>query len=402
MQETVRHGGARRPTFPGMRILPRPFESIRREAGVPRVLVAAAVAGVWLVPGLLAGAETYAFWWMAGEPTPPWRAFAAQAPGWLTFAVLTPFVLRLGEWLPPDRGRRLLRVAAHVGIAFALGSFYALVAALSWKTFIGSQMPFPRLALSWYLSGLPTMVLSYFAILGVGRALYWFWRQRRTELEAARLEARLSEARLSALRMQLNPHFFFNTLNTATVLVRDGDQDAAEEVMEILGDLLRETLREGRGHTTTLAEEIDFVRRYLAIERVRFSDRLQVDVEVPGELADGEVPAFLLQPLVENAIRHGISRRPGAGRIRVSAATVDGDLVLQVEDDGPGPSAEDGSESTASGDSSGASVGLANTRARLAVMYGDRASCTLRRGPGGGAIVEVRLPADAVQEAARA
>ncbi|MGD8496159.1 MAG: histidine kinase [Gemmatimonadales bacterium] len=385
-----------------MNLLPRPYESIRREAGVPRALVAAAIAGVWLVPGLLAGAETYAFWWMAGEPTPPWRAFAAQAPGWLTFAVLTPFVLRLGEWLPPDRGRRLVRVAAHVGIAFALGTFYALVAALSWTTFIGSEMPFRRLALSWYLSGLPTMVLSYFAILGVGRALYWFWRQRRTELEAARLEAQLSEARLAALRMQLNPHFFFNALNTATVLVRDGDQDAAEEVMEILGDLLRETLREGRGHTTTLTEEIEFVRRYLAIERARFSDRLLVDVHVPAELADCEIPAFLLQPLVENAVRHGISRRPGAGRIRVSATRVEGDLVLRVEDDGPGPRAEDGPGGSGSDESAGASVGLANTRARLSVMYDDRASCTLRRGPEGGAIVEVRLPAIAGQEAARA
>jgi len=378
-----------------MSMLPQPYESIRQEAGVPTTLVALALVGVWLVPGFLAGAETYAFWLMSGEATPPWRAFAAQAPGWLTFALLTPLVLRAGEWLPPDQGRRLRRVGVHVLVALGLGAGYALVAALAWTAFLDGQTPFGRLVLSWYLAGLPTMVLCYFGILGAGRATYWFWRHRRAELTAARLETQLSEARLSALRMQLNPHFFFNALNTATVLVRDGDMGAAEDVMEVLGELLRETLREDSGHCTSLSDEIDFVRRYLSIEQARFSDRLQIDVDVPPELAHRDVPAFVLQPLVENAVRHGISRRPGAGRIRVTATQANGALVLRVEDDGPGPAAPGTSDAPdPAGDTGGTAVGLANTRARLEVMYGDRAGCTLRRGPAGGAIAEVRLPAD--------
>ena len=280
-------------------------------------------------------------------------------------------------------------------MAFGLGSGYALVAALSWQTFIGSGLSFGRLTLSWYLSGMPTMVLCYFAILGAGRAVYWFWRQQRSELDAARLETQLSEARLAALRMQLDPHFFFNALNTATVLVRDGDAAAAEKVMELLGDLLRETLRDERGQTTTLAEEIAFVRRYLAIERVRFSDRLRVDVDVPPELERREVPVFVLQPLVENAVRHGIGRRSGAGLVRVSATRSNGDLILRVEDDGPGPdavAAEPGDLAADRLPGDRPSVGLANTRTRLEVMYGPRASFALRRRPGGGAVAEVRLP----------
>lgn len=395
VQGAVRHAGARPPTFVRMSILPQPYESIRREAGVPAALVAAGLVAVWLVPGLLAGAETYAFWLMSNEPTPPWRAFAAQVPGWLTFALLTPLVLRAGEWLPPDHGRRVRRVGIHLLIALAMGTGYALVAALAWTTFLGGEQPFGRLVLSWYLAGLPTMVLCYFGILGGGRAAYWFSRHRRSELAAARLETQLSEARLSALRMQLNPHFFFNALNTATVLVRDGDTDAAEDVMEVLGGLLRETLREDRGNLMTLSAEIDFVRRYLSIERARFPDRLQIDIDVPSELLAREVPAFVLQPLVENAVHHGIGMRPGAGRIRVSARHANGSLVLRVEDDGPGPrppEAPGGREGP--GDGSGSSVGLTNTRARLEVMYGDRASCTLRPGPRGGAVAEVRLPSD--------
>lgn len=375
---------------------------MRREAGVPVAVVAAALLGVWLVPGLLAGAETYAFWRLSGEPTPPWRAFAAQVPGWLAFGLLTPAILWLGERLRASRARpwpRAVRFVAHLFLALALGSVYALVAAGAWSIVLPGEMPFRRLVLSWYLAGLPTAVLSYFAILGAGRAVYWFWRNRQAEVTAARLETQLSDARLDALRMQLNPHFFFNSLNTATVLVRDGDAAAAEEVMELLGELMRETLRGRRRRTATLSEEIDFVRRYLAIEQRRFSDRLAIEIDLPAELADAQVPAFLLQPLAENAVRHGIARRPGAGRIGITARRDDGRLVLRVEDDGPGPETEPETEPAqrsatrgGTGPEAGEAVGLANTRARLEVLYGDRATCELIRADGGGAAAEVRLP----------
>ncbi|MFW6089400.1 MAG: sensor histidine kinase [Gemmatimonadota bacterium] len=377
-----------------MSLLPEPYESIRRETGVPPALVVAGLLGVWLVPGLLAGTETYAFWLIANESTPPWRAFAAQVPGWLTFALLTPVVLRFGEWVPAGRLPLAARAAAHIGLAVALGGLVALVAATAWTAFIGGSMPFGRLVLSWYLAGLPTAVLCYFGILGAGRAIYWFWRHRRSEVEAARLEAQLSDARLDALRMQLNPHFFFNSLNTATVLVRDGDTRAAEEVLELLGELMRETLRSGRRRMATLADEVAFIRRYLAIEEVRFSDRLRIEVDVPPELAEVPVPAFLLQPIVENAVRHGIARRPGAGRIGLSAARDDGLLVIRVEDDGPGPEPTAPENGGTDDGAAGSPVGLSNTRARLTALYGDRAVLTLTRAPDGGAVAEIRLPAD--------
>ncbi|MFW6084322.1 MAG: sensor histidine kinase [Gemmatimonadota bacterium] len=378
---------------------------MRREAGVPAALVAAALVGVWLVPGLLAGSETYAFWLLSERATPPWRAFAAQAPGWLAFGLLTPAILWLGERLRARPWPGVVRFAAHLLLALGLGSVYALVAAVSWTVVLPGEMPFRQLVLSWYLAGLPTAVLSYFAVLGAGRAVYWFWRNRQAEVTAARLETQLSDARLDALRMQLDPHFFFNSLNTVTVLVRDGDSASAEEVMELLGELMRETLRGRRKRTASLAEEIAFVRRYLAIEQKRFSDRLEIEIDLPPELAEISVPAFLLQPLVENAVRHGIARRPGAGRIGIAARRDDGRLVLRVEDDGPGPEARPATDVRARAESgarpepgarppleAGAAVGLANTRARLDVLYGDRATCELFRADGGGAVAEVRLP----------
>lgn len=388
--------GADALSFPPVPILPEPYESIRREAGIPVAGFAGAILGAWLVPGLLAGTETWAFWLLADEPTPPWRAFAAQVPGWLTFGLLTPLILRLGEWIPLASRPRTPRLFAHLLLALGSGAAFALVAATAWSVFLGARMPFPRLVLSWYLAGLPTAVLCYFVVLGGGRAIYWFWRHRDAELETARLEARLADARLDALRMQLDPHFFFNSLNTVTVLVRDGDAAAAEEVLEALGELLRETLRGRRSRTSPLSEEVGFIRRYLAIEQARFSDRLRVEIDVPAELAGTLVPTFVLQPLVENAVRHGISRRPGAGRIGIRARREDGRLLIRVEDDGPGP-AERAEEDDS--DRAAAAIGLANTRARLEVLYGDRAAFTLSRSGSGGAVAELRIPLDHAADA---
>ncbi|MBV8866964.1 MAG: histidine kinase, partial [Acidobacteriaceae bacterium] len=166
-------------------------------------------------------------------------------------------------------------------------------------------------------------------------------------------------------------------------LVRDHNTAAASRTLELLSDLLRQVLRTDETHETTLPDELDFLERYLSIEQVRFSDRLRPHMEIDPAVARAAVPRFLLQPLVENALRHGIARRANAGLVHVSAYREDNQLVLTVRDDGPGLYT---SPDTASG------VGLSNTRARLAALYGGNATLEVGNAEGGGVIATVRLP----------
>ena len=223
----------------------------------------------------------------------------------------------------------------------------------------------------------------YFALVGIQHALAYMAQARERQIQTARLTAQLAEARLGALRMQLNPHFLFNSLNAIAVLVRDRNTAAASRMLELLSDVLRQVLRAEGSHETPLSTELDFLERYLAIEQVRFSDRLRPRVEVDAAIRRAAVPRFILQPLVENALRHGIARRADAGLLEVTAQR-DGDtLVLTVRDDGPG---------LGPAGPSATGVGLANTRARLAALYGDRATLEIANAAGAGVLVSIRLP----------
>lgn len=384
-----------------MKLFPEPYDSLRREAGVSTLAAALALLAIWLVPGSLASLETVVMARLAGRTVPVWAAVAGQAPAWLAYGLLSPLILWAGERLPLE-GRPLApRLLAHLLLALACGACYAAVATTTWRAMTPYPMPdtmtWSRMALSWFLSALPLMVLTYFGVLGAGRALHWFARNRQSELEASRLTAQLSEARLGALRMQLHPHFLFNSLNAVTVLVRDGMNAEAEEVLELLSGLLRSSLRADGRHRIPLAEELDFIRRYLDVERVRFSDRLRVDVDVAPDLDDALVPALVLQPLVENALLHGVGRSAAAGALGIGARLEDDRLVLEVRDDGPGPRARPDAGAAASA-TRGAGVGLENTRARLAALYGDAASCQLTEAPGGGALARVVLPLERAAE----
>jgi LytS/YehU family sensor histidine kinase len=182
--------------------------------------------------------------------------------------------------------------------------------------------------------------------------------------------------------MQMKPHFLLNSLNAILVLVRDKDHATATRVLEELGEILRHVLRTERPEEVALEAEIDFLRRYLGIEQVRFSDRLRVSFRIDPDVMQAAVPDFILQPLVENAVRHGIAERLDAGMITISARREGDDLVLTVEDDGPG--FREGKPP--------AGVGIANTRERLQVLYGPRGNLAVRDRPGGGTEATIRLP----------
>lgn len=368
-----------------MRLLPEPFETLRREAGLRDAALVGAVLGAFLVPGLLGVAETVAFWRMAGRDFPVWRAAVLQLPQWLAYSLLTPLILWLGGRLPLRRGRWAGAAFAHATVALALGSVYAAVAA--WGSATWSPFPTERgyreIFLGWYLGGLPLMTLVYAAVLGSGWALQGFALHRRGEVRAARLQAQLADARLSALRMQLHPHFLFNSLNGVAVLVRDRDWEGAERAVHLLAGLLRDALRTGGPDRTPLSREMDFIGRYLELEAIRFPDRLRVSWAVDDRARDVLVPALILQPLVENALRHGIAPHASAGRLEL-AARLEGDrLILTVADDGGGPP-ETGAGRTG--------VGLANVAERLAMLYGDAGSVALAPGKPGGAVATVTLP----------
>jgi hypothetical protein len=229
--------------------------------------------------------------------------------------------------------------------------------------------------------------LVYVVVVGAGLARNYFVRYqarldetRRLQAEAAELHAQLSDARLNALRAQLNPHFLFNTLNAISTLVEE-DPPGVRRMIARLGDLLRHTLDEGDEQEIPLDRELEMLRRYLDIMEVRFQGKLEVSIEADTSLDDALVPNLVLQPLVENAFRHGLALMQTVGCVAVRAVREDGDLVLTVRDNGRGLAWEvrDG-------------VGLTNTRARLTQLYGARQRLTLTAADGGGALVEVRLP----------
>jgi len=238
-----------------------------------------------------------------------------------------------------------------------------------------------------------SLVPTYWMILVGWLAIEASARARERDLRASQLETRLAEARLQALRMQLQPHFLFNTLNSISSLMYS-DVEAADSMMARLAELLRLTLEEGSAPEVPLQRELELLDRYLGIERIRFEERLRVTVEVEEAARGVLVPALLLQPLVENALRHGIDRRPEGGRVSVDARRDGGRLVLRIANDGP--------RATSDGNGMhGTRVGLANTRERLAQLHGERAALRLEE-RADGAVVTVELPWRTADEAAGA
>jgi two-component system LytT family sensor kinase len=320
-----------------------------------------------------------------------------ELPYWFLWAALSPVVFQLTRRFPLERGRLARHAFAHVVACVVLSLAHRAVYLLAgWLLHVAVYRQLASLSTVFnflFFFNLQTGFMSYATILLVAYAIDYYRRHQQEELKISRLEAALAQAQLEttqaqlqALKSQLQPHFLFNTLNSISTLL-DDDKDAADRMLARLGDFLRLTLENSGAQEVTLREELEFLRCYLEIERVRFADRLAVNFEIESGALDALVPNLLLQPLVENAIRHGIVARRGSGVIGIGARLDGATLTLGVTDNGPGLRARG---EDAPGSRQG--LGFALTRARLERMYGARQRLRLAEADGGGLEVKIELP----------
>jgi two-component system LytT family sensor kinase len=324
------------------------------------------------------------FWWSGAE----WLYYGALSPG--VFWLLRRFPLTRTGWARAVPALLLGWLVFHVTVQVGYLAVQEVLppALTDWPTSsFGDLLPIVLVKRAAF-----TLVV-FIGIVVVAQMGMLYQRVLERERAAAELEAALTRSRLDALRGQLQPHFLFNTLNTISSLLRD-DPDGAERILTRLGDLLRMSLQEGGSDEVPLERELAFLERYIDIQRVRFADRLTVSVEAAPEVRRALVPSLLLQPLVENAIRHGIEPRAGTGSVRVRVERDGERLVIEVLDDGVGIAAEgtDGRETNGHG------VGLRNTRQRLEQLHGDRQRLDIGSLPGGGTAVRIFLPWQVAEE----
>lgn len=303
----------------------------------------------------------------------------------LAWAFLTVGILALVRRFPFGQGHWLRSLLVHLVACLGCGLLAAGLSILI-AEIVRSEIPkptiSPRVLLYYFLAKLNNNIFFYAAIVAVAHVLNYYRQFRERQLRASQLEATLAQTQLQILKMQLHPHFLFNTLNAISALIHQ-DVDLADRMIARLGDLLRSTLDSANQQEVPLSQELDFIEPYLEIEKARIGPRLAVDLQIDSAVMGASVPNLILQPIVENAIRHGIAVRPGPGRIRITAGRDNGTLHLGVADTGPGltapPEALHG-------------IGLANTRARLEKLYGDKQRLDLQNGPNGGLHVAITIP----------
>ena len=308
---------------------------------------------------------------------------------WLAWAALAPAVLWARRRFPLERGALKLALPAHLfGVCLLCAAHTGLTLMSMWLI-MQSGGPLPDrlgpLVTYWWVRDMPFCALFYGLILGIGSALEYYRQFRERQLRASQLETQLAQAQLQMLKMQLHPHFLFNTLNGITGLVRDNDNAAAVQMLVGLSDLLRQTLDNAGKQEVRLGEELEWLELYLKLQQIRFSDRLQVSLDAAPETLDALAPNLITQPLVENAIRHGLSPRAAPGHVSLSAERIDGRLELRVCDDGVGLPAGWRMASDKG-------VGLMNTEARLKQLYGADFVFEVRNRKQGGAEVLLSIP----------
>ena len=339
---------------------------------------AIAFVAVWTGLGLFFTAQTWLDYTYADRSIGWLQAAGIGMSEWYLWALLSPVAWFLARRLPFTRRRWWLSLSVHLPATLVL-----TVLKIGLHVSIVDAMGIPRLR----QAGMATVqisLLTCWMIVGAAHALYQAAESRRRLVRAQQLETELSRAQLDLLRSQLQPHFLFNTLHSISTLMHR-DVDAAEETLARLSDLLRLSLDRRDTHEGDLAAELEFTRLYLSIQEMRFGDRLGVTYDIAPETSAVLVPAMILQPLVENAVRHGVEQRDGPGTLRIASRKSAERLELIVQDDGPGLGS-DSVERPAEG------IGLANIRARLEKLYSSNHTFDIANAPDGGLRVRIEIP----------
>jgi len=336
--------------------------------------------------GIFFATQNYIAMASVGQPVSWLRALAVALCDWYLWAAFTPLLVWLAGRLPWDRHNWPGRLGLHLlaGTLFTL-SHLALFAVLAPR--LGNfarTYSYEYLFRAFFDLRFSSDFLTYWMILGLIHARNYYVQSRDRGVHASQLETRLSQARLELLKMRLHPHFLFNTLHAISTLTRRHPA-LAERMISRLGDLLRMTLENSETEEISLQQELEFLQGYLEIEQMRFQERLTVHLEIDPAALDASVPNMLLQPLVENAVRHGIARREAGGRIDVLARRVNGHLELSVADNGPGLAVPCEAAFRRG-------VGLSHTRARLRQLYGPAHFFVLGESAGGGLQVSLSIP----------
>ncbi len=348
--------------------------------------------GIWTLYGLFFALQAYINSAYIGRTVSFERTLVLWLSCGYVWALLTPFVIKLAGRFPLEKGNliRGLLVHSFAGIIFSLTHLTVYVFLRQWLLADLSKPFSPLQSLQNVLiADFHANLLTYWTVVGLWHAYDYYRRFRererraaQLEVEAAVLERQLAQSQLEALKMQLHPHFLFNTLNSISVLMRD-DVQAANRMLLRLSELLRVALKSESKQEIPLQQELEFLGGYLEIEQTRFQDRLTVDFDIEKETLDAYVPNLILQPIVENAIRHGIAPRAEAGLIQVQARCENGFVELSVKDNGAGIN-----ESEVSTDG----IGLKNTQKRLEKLYGERYEFEISSPSTGGLQVKLKIP----------
>lgn len=349
---------------------------------------AAFILALWTFFGSLFAVETFIQSRVQNGTLTLGRSLLWHLAWAFSWALFTPIVLWLRRRFPLDRRRWRFSVAVHVPISLFMallgGVCFVLVGQLLGRYPAGAGFLVDR-SLLVFVTWLHLDPFLYWLIIGITYTAQYYRESRERQLRAAQLETQLTQARLQALEMQLHPHFLFNALNTIAQLVRTGKNAQAVRVVSGLGELLRRALDSAGVHLVPLKQELEFVRRYLEIEEIRFGDRLRIEMCIEPDTEDAQVPYLILQPLVENAIQHGLARRAAPGHLRIDAERRGGRLHLSVRDDGAGlprsfqPDTSNG-------------VGLTTTAERLQRLYGDDHAMRIMNREEGGVSAVIDIP----------
>lgn len=348
---------------------------------------AALFIALWTVLAVLGAIQSYVAQLVFDKPVPWGLAFRRSFEEWYSYGFISIGILWLCGRLRLEPGKTSTWVLKHLvaAVVFSIGYVVVLSALLAGEVSVQTGeiltfgYVFRKMAIHYVLLNLMMYWIVVFAHMGWD----YYRRYRERELQAARLQRELVEARLAALRMQLNPHFLFNTLHAISALIHE-KPEAADRMVARLSDLLRLTLDQSRPQEVSLREEMAFLDRYLEIEKTRFADRLTVETQLAPGVENALVPCLILQPLVENAIRHGIEPQETNGQLTISAKNTDGKLELCVIDNGPGP------EEKKSFPWEG--IGLSNTRSRLQHLYGENYELELAAGDPHGMKARISIP----------